>query len=102
MYNSVKPWLNVPYKILPFIKRTGSGTKIFGDAVDELCYPEARVELITNKSGSEVVSTTRLYVDGGSSIKVTDNVIFESETRPIQRINTFYRDGKPDIRVVYL
>lgn len=102
MYNSIKSWINVPYQVLPFVKRTGSGTKVFDDAIDAYCYPEARVELIMNKSGAEVVSTTRLYVDGNSPIKVTDNVIFEGETRPVQRINTFYRDGKPDIRVVYL
>lgn len=102
MYSSIKSWINVPYQIMPFVKRNGAGTKVFGEALNELCYPEGRIELVTNKNGVEVVSNTRLYVDGNSPIKVTDNVIFEGETKPIQRINTFYRDGKPDIKVVYL
>ena len=102
MYASLKPWLNVPFKILPFLKRNGAGTKIFGPEVDAMCYPEGDVKIVTDEFGSEVVSTTQLYVDGTLQIKVTDEVIFEGETRPIHRINTFYRNGTPDMRVVYL
>ena len=67
-----------------------------------MCYPEADIKTIVNAEGEEVVSTTQLYIDGSTSIKITDEIIFEGEHRPIQRINSFYRNGVVDIRVVYL
>jgi hypothetical protein len=94
--------MNVPYQLKPFIKRNGAGTKQFGEIIDGLCYPEADVKLVVDEAGAEVVSTTQLYVDGIAAIKVTDEIIFEGVTRPIQRINSFYRNGVADIKVVYL
>lgn len=102
MFTSVKAWVNVPYTIKPFLKRTGSGTKQFGDEIPSLCYPVGDVKLITNDEGSEVTSTTQLFVDGSENIKVTDNVIFNGEERPVLRIASYYIDGAPDIKVVYL
>ena len=102
MYESIKPWINVPYVCKPFVKRNGAGTKIFGDPKDSLCYPVHDVKLITDASGAEVVSTSQLHVPGTEQIKVTDNVIFDGEERPVLRIATYYRDGVPDIKVVYL
>ena len=102
MYNSLKSWINVPFQIKPFIKRNGAGTKQFGEAIDGLCYPEADVKLVVDDTGAEVVSTTQLYIDGVVAIKVTDEVIFEGTARPIHRINSFYRNGVVDLRVVYL
>lgn len=102
MYDSLKPWINVPYQIKPFLRRDGAGDKLFGDTVSALCYPEADVKLIVDESGAEVISTTQLYIDGTQEIKVTDEVIFEGSVRPIQRINSFYRNGVVDLRVVYL
>ena len=102
MYDSLKSWVNIPYQIKPFDKRTGTGTKLFKDTVDALCYPKSEAELVTDSKGAEVVSTTQLYIEGSTTITVLDNVIFEDEERPIKKIATFYRDGKPDIKVVYL
>jgi len=102
MYASLKSWISVPYQIKPFVKRDGAGSKIFGDAVDSLCYPVGDVKLITDASGAEVTSTTQLYLPGDELIKVTDEIIFNSEVRPIHRITDYYRNGKVDIRVVYL
>lgn len=102
MYDSIKPWINVPFTIRPFVKRNGAGSKVFDADVAAKCYPESDVKLIVDNAGAEAVSTTQLYVEGSLTIKVTDEVTFENETRPIQRINTFYRNGIPDIKVVYL
>ena len=102
MYDSLVSWVNIPYQIKPFDRRTGTGTKIFKDTVDALCYPKSDNELVTDSKGAEVVSTTQLYIDGSTTISVLDNVIFEGEERPIKRIATFYRNGVPDIKVVYL
>lgn len=102
MYASLKSWINVPYQVKPFVKRNGAGTKEFGDTIDSLCYPVGDVKLVTNTSGAEVTSTTQLYVPGTEVIKVTDEVIFNGEVRPIQRITDYYRCGVVDLRVVYL
>lgn len=102
MFASIKPWINVSYTIKPFIKRDGAGTKVFGDDIKSLCYPVCDVKLVTNTDGSEVTSTTQLYVPGTEVIKPTDEVVFNGETRPIQRITDYYRNGVVDIRVVYL
>lgn len=102
MYASLIPWLSVKYQIKPFIRRNGAGEKTYGDLVESLCYPVGDVKLITNADGAEVTSTTQLYLPGTEPIKVTDNVIFNGEERPIQRIAEFYRDGVVDVKVVYL
>lgn len=102
MYNSLKPWINVPYVIKPFLRYNGAGTKQFDADIQSKCYPVGDVKLVTKEDGSEVTSTSQLYVDGSEPIKVTDNVIFASEERPILRITEYYRDGKVDLKVVYL
>ena len=102
MYNSLKPWVNVPFQIKPFIKRDGAGNKVFAETIEALCYPEGRVVLVTEVSGATVSSTCQLHVDGSTNIKVTDNVVFEGTERPIQRINSYYRNGVVDMKVVYL
>lgn len=102
MYASVKPWINVPYSILPFVKYSGDGTKVYGERVDSLCYPTGDVRKILDASGAEVTSTATLYVDGTESIKDTDTIVFEGRERSILRITNYYRNGKVDIKVVYL
>ncbi len=102
MFNSIKPWINVPFTFKPFIKRNGAGTKIFGEAVEDKCYPVGEVLLVVDNAGAEVTSTTQLYVDGRCLIKVTDEVDFDGSKRPIHRINSFYRNGVVDCKVVYL
>ncbi len=101
-YDSIKPWINIPFQIKPYLGRSGTGTKQFGEPYEDLCYPVGITELITDVTGAEVTSTTRLYIDYTTSIKVTDNVIFENEERPIYRITSYYREGRVDIKVVYL
>ena len=102
MYASLKPWLNLPAQIKPFVKRTGTGTKVYGDPVDILCYAEGKVQVVTDDTGTEVVSNKQLYVDGTVAVSELDCVIFENIEKSIKSISTFYRNGKADIKVVYL
>lgn len=102
MYESLKKWINIPVTIKPFIKRSGTGSKIFGDALDALCYAEGSIKVVKNELGEEVVSNSQLYFDGSQDISVQDNVIFEGTEKHIISVNTFYRNGVPDIKVVYL
>lgn len=102
MYNSLKPWINVPYTIKPFRGFNGAGTKQFDADIASKCYPVGDVKLVTDSKGSEVTSTTQLYVPGDEPVKVMDNIIFVGEERPVLRVAEYFRDGKPDIKVVYL
>ena len=102
MYESLKKWINLPAQIKPFIRRNGTGTKLYGDAVDIKCYAEGKVTTVTANKGAEVVSNKQLYIDGSVPIAELDCIIFENSEHSIKSINTFYRNGKPDIKVVYL
>ena len=102
MYESLKKWINLPAQIKPFIRRNGTGTKLYGDAVDIKCYAEGKVTIVTDNKGAEVISNKQLYIDGSVPITELDCIIFENSGHSIKSINTFYRNGKPDIKVVYL
>lgn len=102
MYKSLLKWVNIPFQIKPYKKRNGTGTIIFGEPYDALCYPVGTMQRITNASGAEVTSSHQLYLKGDTKIDVKDCVVFEGSTWPVQAINTFYRNGKVDCKVVYL
>lgn len=102
MYDSIKPWINVPVVVKPFIKRSATGDKVFGEPYTVLCYPQGEVNIVRNWQGVEVVSHNHLYVNGNAKIGKLDSIVFEGEELPVQAISSFYRDGKPDIKVVYV
>ena len=102
MYESLKKWINLPAQIKPFIKRNGTGTKLYGNAIDIKCYAEGKVTTVTDNKGAEVISNRQLYIDGSVPITELDCIIFENSEHSIKSIETFYRNGKPDIKVVYL
>lgn len=102
MYDSIKPWINVPYQYKPFLKYNGAGVKQFGEPVSSLCYPVGDTKFVTDVSGAQKVSTMQLYVEGNEPVKVNDSIIIEGEERAIYRITSYYRNGKIDLRVVYL
>ena len=102
MYESLKKWINLPAQVKPFIKRNGTGTKLYGDAFDIKCYAEGKVITVTDNKGTEVISNKQIYIDGSVLISELDCIIFENSEHSIKSISTFYRNGKPDIKVVYL
>lgn len=102
MYESLRPWINVPVVIKPYAGRSATGDKLFGEPHEELCYPQGEVNIVRNWQGVEVVSHNHLHMDGTVQVTKLDNIIFEGEDLPVQAISTFYRDGKPDIKVVYI
>jgi len=102
MFKSLKTWMNLPFVFRPYIGRSGNGTKQFADNESGLCYAEGSVKVVKDAQGKEVVSTKQLYVDGNSSIKELDNVVFEGRESEIKAIGYFYRNGLVDMKVVYL
>lgn len=102
MYDSLKEWIDVPVTVKPYLKRSATGDKEFGEPYEILCYPQGEVNIVRNWQGVEVVSHNHLHVNGDTKITKLDEVIFEGESLPVQAISTFYREGKPDIKVVYI
>lgn len=102
MFESIKPWINVPVEIKPYKGRSATGDKLFGESHTELCYPQGEVNIVRNWQGVEVISHNHLYMDGSVEVTKLDNIVFEGEDLPVQAISNFYRDGKIDIRVVYV
>jgi hypothetical protein len=102
MYESLKRWLDVPVTVKPFLKRTGAGDKMFGTPYTIHVYPVSKEEKVRNAGGVEIISNSQLYVDGSTVIHRLDNVLFEGDELPIQAIHVFYRNGVPDLKVVYL
>lgn len=102
MYESLKPWVNVPVTIKPFAGRSATGDKLFGEPYEVLCYPQGEVNIVRNWQGVEVVSHNHLHMDGSVRVTKLDNIVFEGEELPVQAISTFYREGVPDVKVVYI
>ena len=75
---------------------------MYSDPQDALCYPVGDTKLVTSTSGAEVTSMSQLYIDGDVPITVKDSVVFEGEERPVLRISNYYRNGKVDLKVVFL
>lgn len=103
MFASLKEWMDVPLSLKRFKDRTGTGDKNFSETPDSvLCYPLSEFVTITSNTGAEITSKTQLYIDGDVEVSNLDVVIFEGSEHDIQHVSTFYRDGKPDIKVVYI
>lgn len=102
MYESIRPWIDVEVTVKPFIGRTATGDKIFGESYKVLCYPVGEVNIVRNWQGIEVLSNNKLHIDGSVKITKLDNIFFNGEDLPVQAISEYYRNGKPDIKVVYV
>ena len=102
MYKSIEAWIDVPVVVKPFQGRTATGDKVFGEPYTVMCYPQGEVNIVRNWQGVEVVSHNHLFMDGDAKVTKLDNIIFEGEDLPVQAISSFYRKGKPDIKVVYV
>lgn len=94
--------MDLPVTIKPYIKRSGTGQKIYGPNINTLCYAEGKVVVVSDSSGAEVVSNMQLYLDGPVEINELDAIIFDKHEKSIKSIGTFYRKGVADLKVVYL
>lgn len=103
MYESIKAWINIPLTIRPFLKRSGTGQKTYGDNIDTKCYASGKVTTVTDDKGVEVVSKIQLYVDGKTEIGSNDAVIFAGKEYNILSIALFFGPkGNIDLKVVYI
>lgn len=105
IYPSIKKWVNIPLTIKPFDKYSGSGEKLYKAPIEELlCYPMGENNIVRNRRGVDVVSNSKIYVDGDVDINELDSVIINNDgfEYPVQAVTEYYRDGRIDIKVVYI
>lgn len=102
MFKRAKRFIDMPFSYKPYIGRTGMGDKKYGDIQEAKCYAEGSVKVVKNNAGTEVLSTTQLYVNGDVDIKELDMVSFNGTESEVKAISTFYAKGKAQIKVVYL
>lgn len=102
MYESLKEWMDVQVTIRPFEKRDGAGDKFFKNPVSILTYPVFEAKYVRNSLGADVLTNHHFYIDGDKQVSILDEVQIDNEWLPIQAIDTFFKDGKPDIKVVHV
>lgn len=102
MYRSLLNWVNIPFQIKPFLRRTGTGAIVYADTRSELCYPVAEMKEIVNAAGAQTISSHQLYLKGDTAINVKDRIVFEGTECDIKSIQCFYRNGSIDCKVVYI
>lgn len=102
MFDSIKDWLDVPTQFKPFERRDGAGDKHFKPVISIDSYPVHEFKLIRNSLGVEVLSSSHYYIDGSHNISILDEVLVDGVWMPIQSIGTYFREGHPDIKVVYV
>jgi hypothetical protein len=102
MFNNLRSWLNLQVTIKPCTQRSATGSKVYGTAYTTVCYAAGKVQVVKNTVGKEVVSIKQLYFDGNVPVSAMDTVVFEGVESDIQAISYSYRDGKVDLKVVYL
>lgn len=102
MYASLKSWVDLPITYLAYVSVDGTGDTVYKEPVDILCYAVKKIKTVVDFKGQEVLSTSHIYLPGDFVVNPLDKFIFEDTERTIKSIETFYRAGKADIRVVYM
>lgn len=102
MFHSLKDLATSEVTCRPFDRKDGYGDKKYSADVTILAYIVGKSEVITDKTGTQVVSNTQLYVDASVDISEEDIVVLNNVERDIRSITTYYWNSVPDMKVVYL
>lgn len=102
MFDSIKSWLDVPLYVRKFDKRDGAGDKSFKNTIVVDTYPVIETKYVRTPQGAEVLSSSHYYMEGSTDISVMDEVqLDDGDWLQILSIEVFYRNGRPDLKVVY-
>ncbi len=105
MFDSLKEWMTCPFQVKRFEGYTPSADKRFSEPEDMIGYFVGNVEVITDATGDDVVSSSQVYYDPDVySIDSMDKIIVDDEEKDIIKI-TNYMDGNfgtSSIKIVYL
>jgi hypothetical protein len=102
MFESLKSWLDITVVRRPFLSYSGSGDKVYGDAIATVCYIDGSIKLVQNREGINVLSNVQLYIAGKHVINAQDTIVMEDTEYDIIAVHPFYRKGKKDMWVVYI
>lgn len=105
MYDSIKPWLKCPIKVLPYTGVDAYADKQFGEPFEVRCYYVGEVTVVNDPTGTEVVSNGHFYYDPTQySIGLQDKVIWEGREQDIITTSTYIdgNTGRADLKTVYL
>lgn len=102
MFNSIKGWMQTSVNVKPYASTNGVGDITYKVVRADMCYVEEKTQVIRDSRNREVVSMTQLFVDGDSLITVLDKIDYNGKYYDVQNISTYYLNGIPDIKVVYL
>ncbi len=102
MEYELKQLLNDTVLYKRFLSQSGTGSKSFHYPVSIKCYIEDRIEMVRDANGEEVISKTKLYMNGDAvteQITTKDYFVFDGKDTPI--INrSKYNDDKGNLYVV--
>lgn len=106
MYSSVLEWCVFPVTIYPRTGTTAGGDAIYGDEQTANGYIAEVIEVITDKTGTEYVSNSRVYFPASVAISAKDKIqVHADEDKREIRLHRRYYDGntqQASIQVVYL
>lgn len=105
MFESLKEWMTCPFQVKRFEGYTASADKKFSEPEDCIGYFVGNIEVITDATGDDVVSSSQIYYDPAvTMINDLDVIIVDGQEKDIIRI-TNYMDGNTgtsSIKIVYL
>ena len=97
--------MTCPFKVKHFTGYTASADKQYSDPVDMIGYFVGNVEIITDATGDDVVSSSQVYYDPSKyEVDTLDKIIVDGQEKDIIQI-TNYMDGNfgaSSIKIIYV
>lgn len=105
MFDSLKEWMTCPFQVKHFEGYTPSADALWSEPEDMIGYFVGNVEVITDATGDDVVSSSQVYFDPSVyTINPQDKILVDSFEKDIIQI-TNYMDGNygsSSIKIAYL
>lgn len=102
MFNSIRKLCTLPATYRSYIKRSGSGSKIYGTTTDIKVYVDGRIKVLTDDFGVQFTSSMQFFIDGTCPIKALDEITFNNFVREVKAVRPLYWHDKLDLKVVYV
>lgn len=105
MFKALTNMMRTPIAILPYLGTDTNGDKMYGDPIYTKCLVESRVSIVRtgrmSKGGDREEHDGPVYLSGDVPISKHDRLLFEGESRAIQRLWAEYEGPKVSLWVVY-
>lgn len=105
MFDSLKEWMTCPFQVKHFEGYTPSADPLWSEPEDMIGYFVGNVEVVTDATGDDVVSSSQVYYDPSDyTIDPQDKLCVDGLEKDIIQI-TNYMDGNfgsSSIKIAYL